>query len=170
MDLRQQILKEHSKSQTTKIVNWIGNDQQRFDALFNIFLNDEPMVVQRAAWPLRYAATINPPFIYRHFKKLLDNLAKKGIHDAVTRNTVRVLEDIVIPVKFEGRVMDICFNYTTDPKEKAAVKASSLSILQKLSLKYPEIKPELRTVIESQWDNEGAAFRSRAKRILKNLK
>lgn len=169
MDLRQQILKEHSKTQTLKIVDWIGKNQQRFEQLFTIFLKDEPMVVQRAAWPLMYACAANPPFIYKHFKKLLDNLDKEGIHDAVTRNTIRILEDLEIPEAYEGRVMDICFKYITNPKEKAAVKASSLTVLHTLTIKYPEIKSELKTVIESQWDHEGAAFRSRAKKILKTL-
>ena len=31
MNLREEILKEHSKAQCTKIVNWVGTNQQRFD-------------------------------------------------------------------------------------------------------------------------------------------
>jgi len=167
MDLRQQILKEHSKAQTLKIVNWIGSDQSRFDKLFNLFLNDLPMVVQRAAWPLSYAVVAHPIFIKKHFKKLLHNLDKPGIHNAVRRNTVRLLDEVEIPSKYEGDIMNRCFDYLLDPKEMAAVKAHSLTILNKLSAKYPEIKTELITIIEENWEREGAAFRARAKRILR---
>jgi hypothetical protein len=50
MNLRQQILKEHSKRNTDKIVSYIGNDPERFKILFDLFLNDESRVVQRSAW------------------------------------------------------------------------------------------------------------------------
>jgi hypothetical protein len=66
--------------------------------------------------------------------------------------------------------MNLCFDYIISPKEKPAVKAFSLTVLQNLSRQYPEIKNELRTIIETQWDNESPAFRSRARKILKELK
>jgi len=43
-------------------------------------------------------------------------------------------------------------------------------VLENLSKQYPEIKHELKVIIEERWDYETAAFHSRAKRILKNLK
>ena len=169
MDLRKTILTAHSKAQTEKIVQWIGSDQQRFDELFSLFIHDEYRVVQRASWPLGNAVEAHPSFITPHFSSLLSNLEKPGLHDAVIRNTVRILQFVTIPEKFQGQIMNLCFDYITDPKEKPAVKASSLTVLQNLSRQYPEIKNELKIVIESQWENESAAFRSRATKILKEL-
>jgi hypothetical protein len=34
---------------------------------------------------------------------------------------------------------------------------------------FPEIRQELKTIIEDRWDFETAAFRSRAKKIFKEL-
>jgi hypothetical protein len=65
--------------------------------------------------------------------------------------------------------MDICFTYIADPQEKVAVKAFSLTILENLSHQYPEIRNELKLIIEERWEHETAAFRSRAKKILKAL-
>ena len=169
MDLRETILKEHSKAQTNKIVKWVGDDQKRFDELFNLFLNDEYRVIQRASWPLSYCLIKYPKLIQKHFGKLLENLRKSNLHNAVKRNTVRLLQDITIPRKFHGEVMNICFEYIADPKEKVAIKAFSLTILQNFSRQYPEIKQELKTIIEDRWNYETAAFRSRAKKILKEL-
>jgi len=166
MKLRDQILKEHSKSNRVAIVKWIGDSQKRFDQLFDLFLHDEYRVVQRAAWPLSYAVSAHPTFIQKHFSKLLKNLEKPGIHDSVKRNTIRLLEDISIPERFHGRVMNICFNYITSPQEAAAIKAFSLTVLERLSKQYPEIRPELKTIIEDRWNYESAAFHSRAKKIL----
>ncbi|HLG38406.1 MAG TPA: hypothetical protein VI461_02020 [Chitinophagaceae bacterium] len=169
MNLRETILARHSKAQTNKIIKWIGSDQKRFDELFQLFLNDEYRVVQRAAWPLSYCVINHPEFIQKHFSKLIKNLRKPNIGDPVKRNTVRLLQHIPIPEKLQGDVMNICFGYISDPQEKVAIKAFSLTILQNLCRQYPEIRQELKTIIEDRWEYETAAFRSRAKKILKEL-
>src|SRR5689334_4701776 len=169
MDLRAAILAEHSKAQTDKIIKWVGNDQKRFDELFKLFLNDEYRVVQRAAWPLSYCVISHPELIRKLFSKLVKNLKKPGIGDSVKRNSVRLLQHISIPEKHHGELMDLCFKYINDPQERVAIKAFSLSILQNLCRQYPEIRQELITIIEDRWDYETAAFRSRARKILKGL-
>lgn len=166
MTLRELILKEHSKAQCNRIVSRIGNDQKKFDELVHLFLNDEYRVVQRAGWPLSELAIKYPKLATKHLSPLLKNLKNKGLHEAVKRNTVRLLEAIDIPEKYHGEVMNYCFDFIMDPAEKAAVKAYSLGILQKLILIYPDIRQELIMIIEERWAIEGAAFRSRAKRIV----
>jgi len=168
MNLRAQILKAHSKANCVKIVKWVGANQTRFDELFNLFLKDEYRVVQRAGWPLSYCAIAHPEFMKKNFGKLLKNLKRPGMHGAVKRNTVRLLQDISIPEKYQGEIMSLCFDYISSPTEKIAVKAFSLTVLQNLSKTYPEIKQELKAVIEDRWDYETAAFHSRAKKILKS--
>jgi hypothetical protein len=167
--LRSLLLEEHSKAQCNKVVAWIGHDATRFDQLINLFLNDDdPKVIQRAAWPLSYAAIANPKLVNKHLGQLLKNLEKPNIHEAVKRNTVRLLQDIPLPEKYHGIIMDICFRLVTDPKQKPATKAFSLTILDKLSQIYPDIRPELLTIIKDRWENESAAFRSRGGKIQKS--
>jgi len=167
MKLRETILKEHSKANCLQIVKWVGKDQQRFDELFYLFLNDEYRVVQRSGWPVSYCVENHPEFIKKHFTKLVNNLDKPGLHGAVKRNTVRLLQFVNIPAKFHGRVMDICFRYLSSPTEAVAVKAFALTVLQNLSKQYPEIIHEIKLVIEERWNYETAAFKARAKYILK---
>jgi hypothetical protein len=168
MNLRETILAEHSKANCTKIVKWVGDSQVRFDELFNLFLNSEYRVNQRAAWPISYCVIAHPPFISKHFSKLVKNLHKPGLHDSIKRNTVRLLQHIEIPKKFHGDIMDICFKYISTPDEAVAIKAFSLTILQNLSMQYPEIKNEIRLIIEERWEYETAAFKARAKKFLKS--
>ncbi|HNR15674.1 MAG TPA: hypothetical protein PKG90_03305 [Chitinophagaceae bacterium] len=170
MNLRDTILAQHSKTNCTKIVQWIGNNQERFNTLFNLFLYDNDWcVTQRASWPLSYAVQRHPELIKPHFGKLLKNLKKPKLHDAIKRNTVRLLQDITVPERFRGDLMDICFDYISSPVEKPAIKAFSLTILHNLSTHYPDIKQELKTIIEDRWEYETAAFKSRARKILKEL-
>jgi len=168
MDLRKTILAEHSKANCNKIVKWVGSSQQRFDELFHLFLISGYRVNQRAAWPVSYCVIDHPGLIKKHFSKLVKNLHKPGIGDSVKRNSVRLLQHIDIPKKFHGEVMDLCFNYISSPNEPVAVKAFSLTILQNLSTDYPEIKNELKLIIEDRWPHETAAFHSRAKKFLKS--
>ena len=169
MNIKTALLKEHSKKHCDVIVKWVGHDQKRFDELFDLFLHDEYRVVQRAAWPISYCVEAHPEFIKKHFARLIKNLSKKGIHDAVKRNTVRLLQYVSIPGKFHGQVMDICFRYITSPAEAVAVKAFSITVLQNLAKQYPEIINELKLVIEERWDFETVAFKTRAKNLLKEL-
>lgn len=169
MNLREEILKEHSKAQCNRIVEWVGDSQERFDELFRLFLNDEYRVVQRAAWPVSYSAIAYPGFIKKHFNSLLKNLQKPNLHDAVKRNSVRLLQDVPIPRKYEGDVMNICFNYLASPSEPVAIKAFSLAVLGRLAANYPEIIPEIKLLIEEQLPHQTAAFKSRAKKFLKQF-
>lgn len=117
MNLRDKIIKEHSKTSCSGVVKWIGSDQKRFDELFRLFIHDEPVVRQHAAWPLSYAVIAHPSFIRKHFSKLLKNLRQPNLHNAIKRNTMRLLQAVSIPEKFQGDVMNICFDYVTSPTE-----------------------------------------------------
>jgi len=166
-NLRATILKEHSKAQCTLIVNWVGASQQRFDELFQLFLHDEYRVVQRAAWPVSYCVIAHPNFITKHWNSLVKNLQQPNLHPAVKRNSIRLLQDIAIPKKMQGKIMDICFKYLESPTETVAVKAFSLTVLSNLSKQYPEIVPEIKLLIEDQLPHQTPAFKVRAKAFLK---
>lgn len=169
MKLREEILKEHSKAQCAKIVNWVGSSRQRFDELFGLFLNDEYRVVQRAAWPVSYCVIAHPGFINKNCKKLINNLKKPNLHNAVKRNSIRLMQDIEIPVQYHGEIMDLCFNYLESPTEPLAVKVFSMTVLANLAKKYREIIPELKLLIEDQLPHQTTGFKSRANKIIKGF-
>jgi hypothetical protein len=166
MNLREKILKEHSRENCDAIVAWVDNNQKRFDELFSLFANEEYRVVQRSAWPMSYCVEAHPTFIKKHFGTLLKNIKKPGIPDAVKRNTARLLQFVDIPEKYHGDVMSTCFELVQSMQEKPAVKMFCLVILEKLSNLYPEIKPELILIIETQMPYESKAFKSRGRKIL----
>ena len=170
MNLKEELLAEHSKAQCIKIVAWVADDQKKFDLLFNLFLTDEYRVVQRAAWPVSYCVIGHPDLIKKHWNKLIKNLQKPHLHDAVKRNSIRLLQDIDIPVKHRGAIMNICFKYVASMNEAVAVKAFSLTVLGKLAKEYPAIIPEIKILIEDQLPHQTPAFRSRVKRLYKDLK
>ena len=111
MDLKKQILKEHSKKQCTKkIVEWVGNNQKKFNELFHLFLSGEYRVTQRSAWPLSYCVIAHPHFMEDNYEELLGNLKKPNLHDSIKRNTVRLLQAVDIPEKHEGALWKFVLN------------------------------------------------------------
>src|SRR5688500_13978112 len=169
MDLHQAILKEHSKAQTEKIVKYVGNNPERFAELMKLFLGNEYRVIQRAGWPLSYCVEKHPELIKPYFKQSMDQLQKPAGHNAVHRNIVRLLQAVDIPKRYHGQVMNTCFEFIASNETEVAIKAFALTVLQNLSAVYPEIKPELKLIIEERWPYVTAAFHSRARKILKTM-
>lgn len=170
MNLKDMLLEEHSKEQCDRIVKYIGADKKRFAELMKLFFAGEYRIAQRAAWPMSYAVNKHPELIEPYLDKLVGNLNKKGQHNAILRNSVRILQDIEIPKKYHGKLMDTCFNFIESNDTAVAVKAFSLTVLENLSKDYPEIRPELKLIIEERWEHETPAFQSRARKILKTIK
>ena len=170
MNLREEILKEHSKAQCNKIVQWVGADQKRFNDLFYLFLHDEYRVVQRAAWPVSYCVMQYPSLINKHWKGLINHLKKANQHNAVKRNGLRLMQEIKIPEKYHGEIMSLCFTFLESPREALAIKVFSMTVLGNLARIYPDIIPELTLIIEDQLPQQSAGFKSRAKKVLKIIK
>ena len=166
MDLRKALLKEHSKNQCNKIVKFIDADQARFAELMNLFFEGEYRITQRAAWPMSYCVAEHPELIKPYLKKLIDHLGKKGLHPAIYRNTLRLLQFEEVPQKYHGKLMTSCFDFIQSNEVPSAIKAFALTILENLSKQYPDIKAELKLIIEERWELEKPAFISRARKIM----
>lgn len=170
MDLRSEILKEHSKIQAEKIVKWVGSSPERFAELMHLFLTDVYRVVQRVAWPIGIIGEKQPALIMPHLPQMLGRMTEAGVPVAVKRNVVRLLQFADIPEELHGRVMNICFDLLADVNETIAVRVFSMSVLAQLAKTYPEIKHELKLIIEDTLQHEpAAAFIARSKMVLKQL-
>ncbi len=169
MNLREEILKEHSKRQAGKITRYVGSSKERFKELVNLFLAGPYRVTQRAAWPLSCCVEKHPELALSHLPKLVKHLEKPGMHVAVKRNTIRLLQHTEIPEKLHGKVADICFRYLTDNEETIAVRVFSMSVLGTIARKNPELKRELQIIIEDHLPFASAAYLSRARKVPKSL-
>ena len=170
MNLVKALLKEHSKAQCNRIVEYIGTDKDRFEELVNVFITSTFRVTQRAAWPLSYCAEYHPELIKPHLKKLIHNLKRPGLHDAVKRNTVRLLQFISIPKSLQGVTAQVCFDLLQNRKEPIAVRVFAMTVLSNIAKDQPELKSELKIIIEDNMPYGSAGFVSRGRKILKDLK
>jgi hypothetical protein len=167
MNIKAALEKEHSKIQAGKITKFIGADAKRFAELMRLFFEGEYRVIQRAAWPMSNCVKNHPSLIKPYFKKIVGLLKRTDLHPAVERNIMRLLQYVEIPKRWQGDIMNHCFESIADPKAAIAVKAFSLRVLEIFLKTYPGIFPEIKLIIEERWDKETPAFRSRAKQVLK---
>ncbi len=168
MDIKKELIKGHSKALTDKIVNYIGPDQIRFNNLITIFLAGPYRITQRAAWPLSNCVRNHPFLIKPHFVSILKILDQEGIHAAVKRNIMRVLQDVDIPKRHQGSVVEKCFELM-DAREPIAVRVFAMSVAAAIAKAQPDLKHELKLTIEDQLPYGSAAYLSRAKKILSQL-
>jgi len=169
MDFRDSLRKEHSKNQTTKIADYVGVSRTRFKELVEVYLAGPYRITQRAAWALSLCVERHPALILPHLGRILKHAARPGVHDAVKRNTVRLLQFIEIPPMHLGAVAELCFGYLNNRKEAIAVRVFSITVLSKLVSREPDLRGELKLLIVDELPYASPAFRSRGSRTLKEL-
>ena len=160
---------EHSKALTTKIVKEIIAEPKRMKEIVDLILDAPYRITQRAAWSLSVVAEKHSELLLPFLPTLVKKLEEKGNHPSINRNIVRALQYIEVPKKLEGKVLDNCFKLLNSQDEPLAVRCFSMTVIHNLVGKYPEIKRELAESINSQIDQQSAGFKSRGRRILKEL-
>ncbi len=166
MDIRHALMAGHSKQQTMAIVEFIGDDAQRFAELMKLFFAGEYRLTQCAAWPMSCCAEQQPQLILPYLPKLLDCLKRNDQHDAVKRNVLRLLQYIEIPRRFAGKVYAHCVDFIDDPEEPIAVRAFAMTVATRIAKSEPDLMNELRLIVSKHLPHSTAAFRVRAREIL----
>ena len=169
MDLRKQLLTDHSKENTTRIVEYIGNDRERCQELMKLFLYGHYRVIQRAAWVVGDLARLHPENVMPYLPEMVENLKKPDLHVAAKRNTVRFFQEIEIPEDLWGEVADICFKFLDNNQEPVAVRVFSMTVLLNIVKKVPELKDELKFMVEDHLPYGTSGFKNRGLKTLKAL-
>ena len=170
MNIREELFAEHSKQQAVIVAKLACESKDNMQQLINCLLSHDSVVAQRAAWSIGWSVKLNVASLQPFIDTLIPLIERKDVHDAVIRNTMLVLESIIIPEEYHGVVLNCCFNFIENPATPPAIKAYSMTTVYNLSKQYPEILQELKTIIENNWDHETPAFKSRGKKILKTIK
>lgn len=168
MNIKEELLAEHSKKQTSKVVSFIGDSKERFAVLMHCFFSKDVTLSARAAWAMSYCG-IKFSFLLTDYLECMIKNMEGNVHVAVKRNTVRVLQTITIPKHLTGITATVCFDLLQSPTEPIAVKAFSMTVLANICKQEPELSHELKLIIEEQLPYASAGFKSRAKKVLKKL-
>lgn len=97
MDIRASLASEHSKSNSLKIAAYIGADAERFAELMRVFFGSDYRQSQRAASVLTSGILKDTELIKPYLKKMVDLLGMPDVSPALTRNIVRILQEVDVP-------------------------------------------------------------------------
>jgi hypothetical protein len=167
MELESEILAIRSKAQVNDIIHWVGHDPARLHRLMNLLLNGDSRLSQQSSWAIGHIGESDPDLVRPFLKKLLVKISDDNSHPSVRRNVLRAFQFADIPKALQGRVATLCFEYLSSLDQPIAVRALSISILEQLSVKEPELKRELEMIVRQMLPYGTAAFRARARRVLK---
>jgi hypothetical protein len=162
MNPGQALREEHSKQRTSELVEWVGDDAGRFAEIVDLMTGGDPLLEQRAAWVVGHCGEQRPALVPPELPRLLDNLDRSGLHDAVVRATFRILQFAEIPPPMEGRVCGLAMA-ALGGAVPVAVKAYAMTVLRRLVDRYPEIEEEVKLLIGEQLPDAKPGFRARAR-------
>ena len=167
MHLRDEILREHSRRQMLKAVNYVGSDKERFAELMRLFLSGEYRVVQRSAWAVSNVVEREPKLIAPYFKRIVEMLEDETAHASVHRNILRLLQTAPIPARYEGRLYDLCLSKIDDLSAPTAVRAFAIEVAARIAKGEPELLAEIRLVTNRHLKDAKAAIKAKARNVLK---
>ena len=166
MDIRKQLLSDHSKSNTDEIVFFLLENPERLNELMEAFFSKDRLLQQRAAWVVGEMGRAEPAMIEPYHHKMIAHLKAPDLHDAVKRNTIRYLSESTIEEELWGEAYDLAIRCLSSNHEKIAIKVFSMTLALNIVKKIPELKEELRYLIEEQMPYGSPGFKNRGTKTL----
>lgn len=169
MDIKETLLDDYSKTGSSLIACYIGDNAARFRELMSLVTGTDDTLSRRAAWTMSHCCESHPQLISPWLPELLEHISNPETHSALKRNTLRALQYIELPEKLTGHIFNLCYNFVNDPDETAAVRAYSITILTEISKSEPELASEVALLIRQHLPHSPGSYKARARKALSDL-
>ena len=172
---------DHTREQRSKMATVIMEDPNLITPLLSIVSRVDDVISCRASWILESVVRRDRDLIYPYLDKFTLLLKRIRLHSAI-RPMAKICELIIIsyyskiPNKSQQylnkvhleRITSACFDWLIG-NNKVAAKAYSMTTLFLLGATFAWIHPELKVVLEQNYVTGSAAYKARARMILKNI-
>lgn len=148
--------KENSEVNRKYWSDYIITSQIKLEDIKAIIHHPHPIGI-RFSWMLGNLCALKPELLAPVLPYFYTNTHKIQIPN-FNRTLAKMFFYVELPEALEGEIMSDLFEWLADPKVLVTTKHFSLKALYKLSLKYPEIKSELKLTIEEQLYKYTQAF------------
>ncbi len=170
MDIKAQLLLEHSKQNSLIIRDYLLKYTERIPEFMDLFFGPEYRVSQRAAMVLSALFDYKKELLIPYLEPMVSCLEDTELKVAVKRNVVRILQEIDVPEDLLSSLFDSCIRFLNDPGEPIAVKAFSMKVLVNICQRFPELKLEAQPIIEAEVErNTAKGIQARGRHMLKAL-
>lgn len=164
-----------------KMANLILEKPILLETLLQIGLKDNDPIGSRAMWVLEFVLDKKLSWILPHIDVFLKKAGKLQL-DSSKRPAAKICHFLVeayfikkdktikqgINTDNLNKITELCFDWLINP-EKVAVKAYSMRSLFLLGRQMDWIHPELNIILEQQMHAHSAAYKARARMILRSI-
>lgn len=171
MDLQLALSKYPDKETLAEITSYIGDEPDRFAELIDLVLHGERTVSQYASWLVSPCIDLHPFLIRPHLQELIENLSRPNLSDWVIRSTIKALmKTDDLSEEHQGLALQHCFDYLLNPKMAVSIHVYAMQTAFNISQNEPDLLNELKMVIEERLPYGTAAYKSRGKKIVGEIK
>lgn len=172
----------HSKASRLYYANLILENRDWVPNLLEIVFMVNDKLSPKAAWVLEYMCSLNIAPLLPHLDYFTENIHKVHLDSAV-RPVAKICELLAkfytskedhlaktkVTETHKERIIETCFDYMIND-EKVAAKAYGMTTLFMLGKEYDWVHPELKIILSRDFSSQSAAFKARARHILKKIK
>lgn len=132
------------------------------------YSTDCPPFPHRASWVITTISDRYPELVRPYLKKIVSHIEKFD-HSGIRRNLLRFIAETDVPKSLQGKLYDVCYRWLQSRLEPPAVKVHCMQILFNISEKEPDLRKELKLIIEDLIDHDSAAIKSRSRQLMKKI-
>jgi len=155
-----------SKHNAMLIAEYVSTDAKSYAKLLDIVFDNIEPTSRIAAYVIDNANDIDNKLITNNIEGVVDFVLTKPNY-SIMRSLLKLISMNRIPKNKQGEMLMLCTDYLYSEKVPVAVKVHCLQIFYNISEEEPDLKPELKQIIEDTIENNSAGYKSRAKRISK---
>jgi len=183
-ELRQHLLDSvnHSLEKRKEMSTLALNDNSLMEPLMSIAFDIDDNVSCKSCWVIEYTVKQKRELLFPHIDFFIDNI-QRVIHDSSIRPCAKICEILikdyfsktknstqkVLTQQHLESITTACFDWLIG-EHKVAAKAYSMTSLLLLGRKFDWIHPELKMVLEQNYESGSAAYKARARMTLAKLK
>ena len=167
-ELTEKIEQCNSKQAVLMLGSYIANNPDFIDHILLLMREMNKPKHWKAAWVFDHVYQEDKGLILPYIDTLI-TLFKESKSQSVLRICGKLLTFHPVTDKLDGDFINVCFDMLISPNVAVAIKVHAMQLVFNISEVYPELKPELKIVIQEQIPNNTAGFKSRANKLLKKL-
>jgi len=172
----------HSREKRLYYALMMQNNPDLVPKLLDILFMVDDKISPRAAWVFEFMCNADIDIIIPYLNVFTENMHRVHL-DSALRPVAKICELIakaytakddnkikaVLTETHKERIIENCFDYMINDG-KVAPKAYGMSALFLLGKPYHWVYPELARILEDDFSKQSAAFKARARHILKKIK
>lgn len=169
MNIKEQIKQIRLSRDKSEFSQIFGTNKVTFNALLEVVKNlEEYPYKEYGSWILMHLVRSNPSQYQYIYPDLVDILFRTK-NETVLRNVTNTIVQLDLTEYKESEFMDLLIAFIQNPKHKVALHVYSLDVLTKFCVKYPDVTPEIESIVEHHSDGKSVAFNVAIRRFKNSI-